>query len=69
MGSIRAPLRVDDGKVAIDEIRGSPALTDWELLGSSDKVPLSLVKLSLHSGIKHQLRVHLAHVLKSECRV
>ena len=50
----------------MDEVRGNPSLTDWELLGSSDKVPLSLVKLTLHSGIKHQLRVHLALGLKGE---
>lgn len=28
-------------------------------------MPLSLLKLRLHTGLKHQLRVHLAQVLKS----
>ncbi|KAI5117087.1 hypothetical protein M0805_009491 [Coniferiporia weirii] len=63
-GTINAALRVGPDKVHTDEDAGDTALTDWELLGSSDKVPLSLLRLSLHSGIKHQLRVHLASTLR-----
>ncbi|KAH8115149.1 pseudouridine synthase [Phellopilus nigrolimitatus] len=62
-GTINTPLRIGLDRVYEDAESGNPALTDWELLGSSDKVPLSLLRLSLHSGIKHQLRVHLANVL------
>ena len=32
------------------------------------KAPLSLLKLTLHTGLKHQLRVHLAHSLHSTSR-
>ena len=31
------------------------------------KVPLSLLRLTLYTGLKHQLRVHLAHSLHSMC--
>ncbi|OCB87940.1 pseudouridine synthase [Sanghuangporus baumii] len=34
-GSINAPLKVVEEKVVVDEKNGVPALTDWELLGSS----------------------------------
>jgi len=62
-GTIDEWLGVEDGRVRVDEMNGSLALTGWELLGSSEKVPLSLLKLSLLTGHKHQLRVHLAEIL------
>ncbi|KAJ7356805.1 pseudouridine synthase [Mycena albidolilacea] len=39
--------------------------TDWELVASSPHLPLSLVRLKLLTGHKHQIRVHLAQVLKT----
>lgn len=43
---------------------GKAARTSWEVLASSDVMPLSLVRLNPHTGLKHQLRVHMAHALK-----
>ncbi|CAL1697777.1 unnamed protein product [Somion occarium] len=43
----------------------SPAETEWELVASSPSVPLSLMKLTLRTGLKHQLRVHMAQVLQA----
>ncbi|KAF8482798.1 pseudouridine synthase [Russula ochroleuca] len=42
---------------------GKAARTAWEVLASSDVAPLSLVRLYPHTGLKHQLRVHMAHAL------
>ncbi|EJD04710.1 pseudouridine synthase [Fomitiporia mediterranea MF3/22] len=63
-GSINVPLSVRDERTVVDERNGRPALTDWELLGSSSNVPLSLLRVSLHSGLKHQLRVHLSQAMQ-----
>ncbi|KAI0798154.1 pseudouridine synthase [Abortiporus biennis] len=70
-GTIDSPLLVDeDGRVylvgsnkseAISNIKPKAAITDWELICSSPVAPVSLVKLSPTSGVKHQLRVHMAH--------
>ncbi|KAF8439877.1 pseudouridine synthase [Boletus edulis BED1] len=65
-GEIRDPLESDDGQVSISQsCRAKFAATDWELVASSPKAPLSLLKLTLHTGLKHQLRVHLAHSLQT----
>ncbi|TBU55702.1 pseudouridine synthase [Dichomitus squalens] len=42
-----------------------PAVSGYEVLASSPKVPLSLLRLRLHTGVKHQLRVHLAQALRT----
>jgi len=63
-GEIRNALQADEGRMSIgDSCSARFAATDWELLASSPICPLSLVRLRLHTGVKHQLRVHLAHVL------
>ncbi|KAI0288528.1 pseudouridine synthase [Russula brevipes] len=72
-GLITASLRSDDGRVRVhaadtqaqaEPAGGKPARTAWEVLASSDIAPLSLVRLYPHTGLKHQLRVHMAQVLK-----
>lgn len=63
-GTIDAGLRVGEGRVHVDTKDGQLALTDWELLGCSESVPLSLLRLTLLTGVKNQLRVHLADVMK-----
>ncbi|OJA14457.1 hypothetical protein AZE42_06746 [Rhizopogon vesiculosus] len=63
-GEIRDALEFNDGRVSIGESCAAKfAATDWELLASSPTAPLSLLKLTLHTGLKHQLRIHLAHSL------
>jgi len=44
-------------------VKARAARTTWEVLASSDVAPLSLVRLHPHTGVKHQLRVHMAHAL------
>ncbi|KAI0920215.1 hypothetical protein AcW1_002019 [Taiwanofungus camphoratus] len=41
------------------------AETDWEVIASSPSVPITLVKLRPYTGLKHQLRVHMAQTLKT----
>ncbi|KAG1773390.1 pseudouridine synthase [Suillus placidus] len=63
-GEIRDALECSDGRVSIGESCAAKfAATDWELLASSPIAPLSLLRLTLHTGLKHQLRIHLAHSL------
>ncbi|KAF9231512.1 pseudouridine synthase [Melanogaster broomeanus] len=59
-GEIRDALESTNGRVSISQSCNAKfAATDWEL----PKAPLSLLRLKLHTGLKHQLRVHLAHSL------
>ena len=62
-----------------------PSITEWELVDSSvsgdvirqvpyssllkSTVPISLLRFKLHTGDKHQLRVHAAHYLKGGSNV
>ncbi|KZP27978.1 pseudouridine synthase [Athelia psychrophila] len=63
-GEIREPLDFADGYVSLGSTaKAKFAATDWELVGSSPKAPLSLLRLKLRTGLKHQLRVHLSHCL------
>ncbi|KAL4073853.1 pseudouridine synthase [Scleroderma citrinum] len=64
-GEIREALETSkEGRVLIGTSCDAKfAATDWELIASSTKAPLSLLRLTLHTGLKHQLRVHLAHSL------
>ncbi|OAX37834.1 pseudouridine synthase [Rhizopogon vinicolor AM-OR11-026] len=63
-GEIRDALEFNDGRVSIGESCAAKfTATDWELLASSPTAPLSLLRLTLHTGLKHQLRIHLAHSL------
>ncbi|KAH0834154.1 pseudouridine synthase [Lanmaoa asiatica] len=65
-GEIRDAIETDGGHVSISQsCKAKFAATDWELVASSPKAPLSLLKLTLHTGLKHQLRVHLAHSLRA----
>lgn len=63
-GQIREKIRYIDGRPRIDQ-NGILALTSWSLIDTSAIAPVSLLKLTLHTGLKHQLRVHLSHVLKA----
>ncbi|KAF7319896.1 Pseudouridine synthase [Mycena kentingensis (nom. inval.)] len=67
-GIIREPLLQKDGRVSVAKL-GHPdaqnSVTEWSLVASSPSLPLSLLQLRLHTGHKHQLRVHLSQVLKS----
>ncbi|KAF9040101.1 pseudouridine synthase, partial [Panaeolus papilionaceus] len=61
-GSISEPILYEDGRGIINP-EGKRSLTKWELVGSSPKSPVSLLKLTLVTGNKHQLRIHLAKSL------
>ncbi|EKM76582.1 hypothetical protein AGABI1DRAFT_87087 [Agaricus bisporus var. burnettii JB137-S8] len=52
------------GHVQLDPL-GTATKTEWELLGSSSKLPLSLMRLKLRTNHKNQLRFHLANCLQA----
>lgn len=61
-GTIDAPLgRVEDSLI-LRQVRedGEPARTDYEVLVPGEKY--SLVRLKLHTGRTHQIRVHMAYL-------
>ncbi|KAG5724706.1 2,3-dihydroxybenzoate decarboxylase, partial [Termitomyces sp. T112] len=63
-GEIRTPIHYKDGRASIDHSsNGKPSITEWEVVSSSPSAPLTLLRLKLHTGHKHQLRVHLAFCL------
>ncbi|KAF9643496.1 pseudouridine synthase, partial [Thelephora ganbajun] len=66
-GSIRNVLVYDlNGRFdRVVSVKADAAVTHWRLLGSSRKVPISLVSLELETGSKHQLRIHLSKVLNA----
>ncbi|KAJ7071395.1 pseudouridine synthase [Mycena amicta] len=67
-GEIRAPLHYQDGRASIakgPQHEYKESVTRWELVASSPHLPLSLLRLNLLTGHKHQLRAHLAGVLKA----
>ncbi|KIM41979.1 hypothetical protein M413DRAFT_445167 [Hebeloma cylindrosporum] len=61
-GRIEDPIAYSDGYGRLDR-KGKKAVTEWELVGSSAKTRLSLIRLKLLTGNKHQLRLHLAESL------
>ncbi|KAJ7293809.1 pseudouridine synthase [Mycena rebaudengoi] len=70
-GQIQLQLTYSDGRAKIlqeGEVPASPpqdSITQWEVVGSSPHLPLSLLRLKLITGRKHQLRVHAAHILNA----
>ncbi|THU77223.1 pseudouridine synthase, partial [Dendrothele bispora CBS 962.96] len=63
-GSIKTCIAYKNGYGHLSETgQGKEAITEWALVGSSSNVPLSLVRLNLLTGNKHQLRIHLAAAL------
>ncbi|PPQ79964.1 hypothetical protein CVT24_003749 [Panaeolus cyanescens] len=61
-GKISEPILYEDGRGLLDP-DGKRALTEWDVVASSPKCPVSLLKLNLITGNKHQLRIHLAKAL------
>ncbi|KAF9463403.1 pseudouridine synthase [Collybia nuda] len=65
-GEIRAPIAYNDGRGSLDiSEEGLPSLTGWEVVASSPVAPLTLLRLRLHTGHKHQLRIHASFCLKT----
>ncbi|KAF9476901.1 pseudouridine synthase [Pholiota conissans] len=62
-GEICDPILYEDGRAELHST-GKLATTRWKLIGSSPKAPVSLLRLDLLTGNKHQLRIHLAKSLK-----
>ncbi|KAJ7022026.1 pseudouridine synthase [Mycena alexandri] len=67
-GEIQTLLEYPNGRPTITRQEGpgtQEATTKWELVASSPRVPLSLLRLTPLTGRKHQLRVHLNEVLRT----
>ena len=61
-GTIDAPLGRVDGSLILRQVRpdGETARTDYEVICPG--TDYSLVRLKLHTGRTHQIRVHMAHL-------
>lgn len=61
-GRIDAPIGRQDGSLILRQVRedGEPARTDYQVLLPGQDY--SLLRLTLHSGRTHQIRVHMAHL-------
>lgn len=61
-GRIEAPIGRADGSLILRQVRadGEMACTDYEVLLPGSEY--SLLKLTLHTGRTHQIRVHMAHL-------
>ncbi|KAG7443581.1 pseudouridine synthase [Guyanagaster necrorhizus] len=62
-GVISQPLQLRDGYVSKGKASDPACLTEWELIASANR--LSLLRLNLMTGHKHQIRFHLAKVLNA----
>ncbi|KIK57540.1 hypothetical protein GYMLUDRAFT_752244 [Collybiopsis luxurians FD-317 M1] len=69
VGQIRVNMSLENGRpfVAPSHLNSDvrETITDWEVVGTNPTAGISLMKLRLHTGIKHQLRVHMAEVLRA----
>lgn len=61
-GSVDAPLGRVEGSLILRQVRpdGERALTDYEVVAAGEEY--SLVRLKLHTGRTHQIRVHMAYL-------
>jgi len=57
-GTIELPLSTPEQRPSIVDPGGKPSRTDWRTLGATDHA--SRLAITLHTGRKHQIRVHLA---------
>ncbi|KAJ3522982.1 hypothetical protein NMY22_g11648 [Coprinellus aureogranulatus] len=62
-GRVEDPIRYRNGYFDGLSEDGQPSVTEWEFLAESPIAPLSLLRLRLLTGHKHQLRIHLAKSL------
>jgi len=66
-GEIRTGWHEDDGHVSIlpldEDVK--EAVTGWEILGTSKKYPVSLLRFTIQTGRKHQIRLHASTVLNA----
>ena len=51
---------VDRKRMAVVERNGKIAITNWRVLGFSEKLGISLVECRIETGRTHQIRVHMA---------
>ncbi|KAF4586139.1 RluA Pseudouridine Synthase [Pleurotus pulmonarius] len=65
-GTVEAALQYNEGRGSLDSsTKTSNSVTSWKLLATSPVAPLSLIQLKLHTGLKHQLRIHMAQCLRA----
>lgn len=67
-GRIDLPLAIPPGAPVVVDPGGRPACTEWEVVartnghGHGHGQPAAMVRVALHTGRKHQIRVHFAAI-------
>ncbi|EIN05757.1 pseudouridine synthase [Punctularia strigosozonata HHB-11173 SS5] len=67
-GQVHVHLCMEDGRIDIArsmDDAGKLSVTSWEVAATSTILPLALLRLDLHTGLKHQLRVVLARYFQA----
>ncbi|KAF9074432.1 pseudouridine synthase [Rhodocollybia butyracea] len=65
-GVIRVGMALKNGRPYLSRSEAArETSTDWQIIGSNLQAHASLMKLHLHTGMKHQLRVHMSEALQA----
>ncbi|KAE9399363.1 pseudouridine synthase [Gymnopus androsaceus JB14] len=66
-GSIHVGMSLKNGRPHVSSSESAKdTSTDWQVVGcAAHQANISLIRLQLHTGMKHQLRVHMSDVLQA----
>lgn len=59
-GCVDVPLLARPGAAVVVDARGKPCRTQWEVVARAPGA--AMVRVALHTGRKHQIRAHMAHL-------
>ena len=60
VGTVALPLLARAGASVVVDDAGKPSRTAWEVVGRTDGA--AMIRVALHTGRKHQIRVHMAAI-------